>query len=160
MIERDLDVPPGIDAVRVSGTVTRRDVEDVVGPLLDAAVREGRRLRILSVIDGSFSGMTPGAVVEDLRAGTVVLRHLAGCGCCCAPSRSASRSCSASPPPTARSACSPERSACRTPGSRARGTGVRPARPGRIHVVTGLLARPAPTPSCGAHLSAARPSEV
>jgi hypothetical protein len=79
MIERDLDVPPGVDAVRVSGTVTRRDFEDVVGPLLDAAVREGRRLRILSVIDGSFSGMTPGAVVEDLRAGVVVLRHLAGC---------------------------------------------------------------------------------
>ena len=79
MIERDLDVPAGIDAVRVVGTVTRQDFQAVVIPLFDAADREHRRLRVLSVIDEAFAGMTPGALWADLRLSPTALRHLAGC---------------------------------------------------------------------------------
>ncbi|HEY2194281.1 MAG TPA: STAS/SEC14 domain-containing protein [Actinomycetospora sp.] len=79
MIERDLDVPAGVDAVRPVGTVTRGDYEDVVVPLLDAAAREHRRLRMLCVVDETFTGMTPAAVWEDLRIGLGALRLLAAC---------------------------------------------------------------------------------
>jgi hypothetical protein len=79
MIERDLGVPPGIDAVRAVGTLTRQDYDDVVVPLLDAAARDHRRLRLLCVVDEAFTGMTPAALWEDLRLGLTTLRHLAGC---------------------------------------------------------------------------------
>lgn len=78
MIERDLAVPAGIDAVRAVGTVTRRDYQDVVVPLLDSAMREHRRLRILAVVDETFSGMTPAALWDDLRLGMRALPHIAG----------------------------------------------------------------------------------
>ena len=79
MIERDLDVPAGIDALRAAGTVTRHDYVEAVAPLLDAAAREHRRLRLLCVVDDSFSGLTPGALWDDLRLGPTALRHLCGC---------------------------------------------------------------------------------
>lgn len=79
MIERDLDVPAGIDAVRAVGTLTRRDYDDVVVPLLDAAAREHRRLRILVTVDDAFTGMTPGAMWDDLRLGLGALGRLAAC---------------------------------------------------------------------------------
>lgn len=79
MIEHDLDVPAGIDAVRAVGTVTRQDYEDVVEPMLDVAVHEHRRLRILCVVDEAFTGLTPAAMWEDVTLGFTAMRHLAGC---------------------------------------------------------------------------------
>lgn len=79
MLERDLDVPPGIDAVRPIGTLTQDDHDEVVVPLLDAAAREHRRLRLLCVVDEAFTGTTPGAVWDDLWLGLRALPHLAGC---------------------------------------------------------------------------------
>lgn len=79
MIERDLDVPPGIDAVRAVGIVTPQDYHDVVAPMLAAAVRERRGLRILCTVDEAFTGMTPAAMWEDVRLGLSAMRHLTGC---------------------------------------------------------------------------------
>ena len=79
MIERDLDVPAGVDAVRAVGIVTPRDYHDVVAPMLAAAVREHRGLRILCTVDEAFTGMTPAAMWDDIRLGFSAMRHLAGC---------------------------------------------------------------------------------
>ena len=59
MIETYADVPAGIDAVRAVGTLSRADYDAVVVPMLEAAEREGRRLRILCVVDEEFRGLTP-----------------------------------------------------------------------------------------------------
>ncbi|NMO88222.1 STAS/SEC14 domain-containing protein [Actinomycetospora sp. TBRC 11914] len=79
MIERDLDVPAGVAAVRAVGIVTPQDYHDVVAPILAAAVAERRGLRILCTVDEAFTGMTPGAVWDDVRLGFAAMRHLAGC---------------------------------------------------------------------------------
>lgn len=79
MIERDLDVPAGVDAVRAVGIVTPQDYHDVVAPMLAAAVSERRGLRILCTVDEAFAGMTPAAMWDDVRLGVAAMRHLAGC---------------------------------------------------------------------------------
>lgn len=79
MIERDLHVPPGVDAVRAVGVVTPEDYHDVVTPMLAVAMRE-RRLRILCTVDEAFAGMTPASSWDDVRLGLTTMRYLAGCG--------------------------------------------------------------------------------
>jgi len=79
MIERDSDVPAGIDAVRAVGTLTRHDYDTVVVPILDAAVREGRRLRFLCVVDEDFHGLTPDGMWADVKLGLTAMRNLEGC---------------------------------------------------------------------------------
>lgn len=79
MIERDLDVPAGIDAVRAVGILTPQDYHQVVVPLIDAALKERRRLRFLCVVDEAFLGLTPAAMWTDVRLGLTAMRHLAGC---------------------------------------------------------------------------------
>ncbi|MHC1557802.1 SpoIIAA family protein [Actinomycetospora sp. C-140] len=79
MIETDTDVPAGIDAVRAVGTLSRHDYDAVVVPMLDAAVREGRRLRFLCVVDEDFRGLTPDAAWADVKLGLTAMRNLEGC---------------------------------------------------------------------------------
>ena len=79
MIERLLDVPPGIDALRAVGKVSKEDYETVVLPLIDEAVREGRPIRALCQVDRDFAGMTPAAAWENLTIGLRTLRTIAGC---------------------------------------------------------------------------------
>ena len=79
MIERYENVPAGIDAVRAVGTLTPEDYGTVVVPMIDAAVREGRELRFLCVVDEAFTGLTPAAAWEDVKLGLRALRHLSGC---------------------------------------------------------------------------------
>jgi hypothetical protein len=79
MIERDTEVPAGIDAVRAVGIVTPQDYHDVVAPMLAAAVKERRGLRILCTVDEAFTGMTPAAMWDDVRLGFSAMRHLTGC---------------------------------------------------------------------------------
>ena len=47
MLQRIPDVPEGIDAFTVAGTLTADDYEHTVEPLLDEARRQDRRLRLL-----------------------------------------------------------------------------------------------------------------
>lgn len=79
MIERDLTVPPVIDAVRAVGVVTRQDYDDVVVPILDAAEKENRKLRVLCVVDEAYRGLAPDAVWTDVTLGMRMMRILAGC---------------------------------------------------------------------------------
>ncbi|MCC2274409.1 STAS/SEC14 domain-containing protein [Streptomyces sp. ET3-23] len=79
MLERAEDTPAGVDAVKAIGTVTKSDYETVVEPLVDAARREGRRIRILCEIGPEFRSFTPGAGWEDLKVGIGALRLFEGC---------------------------------------------------------------------------------
>jgi hypothetical protein len=79
VIERDLHVPAGVDAVRAVGVVTPEDYHDVVTPMLATAMRERRRLRVLCTVDGAFAGMTPASTWDDVRLGLTTMRYLAGC---------------------------------------------------------------------------------
>ncbi|MEJ8278159.1 STAS/SEC14 domain-containing protein [Pseudonocardia spirodelae] len=79
MITTIEDLPPGVDGIRVSGTITRADYDGIVVPLLDAARTAGRRLRVLAVLDDSFDGMTPDALWEDVTLGVRALPLFDGC---------------------------------------------------------------------------------
>ncbi|HSK62128.1 MAG TPA: STAS/SEC14 domain-containing protein [Actinomycetospora sp.] len=79
MIETYSDVPAGIDAVRAVGTLSREDYESVVVPMLDAAAREGRGLRLLCVVDEDFRGLTPDGAWADVKLGLAAMRNLEGC---------------------------------------------------------------------------------
>lgn len=79
MIEKLEDVPPGIDAMRAVGKISREDYEAVVVPLVDEASREGRRLRFLCEVGPDFHGMTPSAAWEDVKVGLRALRMVDGC---------------------------------------------------------------------------------
>jgi len=78
MIEKIPDLPAGIDGLRSSGSLNCEDYDKFVVPLVDGAVREGRRLRCLVEIP-SFTGITPAAAFEDVSLGLRVLRAFDGC---------------------------------------------------------------------------------
>ncbi|WP_237323462.1 STAS/SEC14 domain-containing protein [Streptomyces sp. MOE7] len=79
MLERAEDAPAGIDAVKATGTVSKHDYETVVEPLIDAARREGRRIKLLYEIGPDFRSFTPGAGWEDLKVGLGAMRLFEGC---------------------------------------------------------------------------------
>ncbi|MDF3298553.1 STAS/SEC14 domain-containing protein [Streptomyces tropicalis] len=79
MLERAQDVPSEVDAVKAIGTVSRADYKAVVEPLVDAARREGRRIRLLWECGPEFRMLTPAAVWEDLKVGIGAMRLFEGC---------------------------------------------------------------------------------
>ncbi|MGI5129964.1 STAS/SEC14 domain-containing protein [Pseudonocardia sp. CA-107938] len=78
MIEKILDLPPGIDGLRSSGKLTLDDYDRVVVPLVADALRDGRPLRCLVEIP-DFAGITPAAAFEDMSLGLQVVRAFEGC---------------------------------------------------------------------------------
>jgi hypothetical protein len=79
MLELLTDLPPGVDGVRATGTVTRDDYTTVVRPLLESAREHGRRLRFLYDFAPEFSGFTPAAGLADARIGLTHLREFERC---------------------------------------------------------------------------------
>ena len=79
MIELLTDLPAGVDGLRAVGEVTREDYDRTVQPLLEAARREGRRLRLLYELGAEFRRFTAGAVWEDMRVGLRYLRLFERC---------------------------------------------------------------------------------
>jgi hypothetical protein len=79
MLESLRGLPERIEGVRADGKVTKRDFDDVMLPLLEAARGDHRRIRLLYEIAPSFDGFTAGAVWEDARIGLQYLRLLERC---------------------------------------------------------------------------------
>jgi hypothetical protein len=79
MLERIQDLPGGIDGVKAVGRVSKEDYERVLAPLIDAARRDGRRLRLLYQVGPEFEAYTPGAAWEDAKLGLASLRVFEGC---------------------------------------------------------------------------------
>ena len=69
----------GVTGVRATGTVTTDDYERVFNPLMAAAHREGRRVRLLYEVPAEFKGFTAGAGLEDMRMGMKYLRLFERC---------------------------------------------------------------------------------
>ncbi|WP_028646556.1 STAS/SEC14 domain-containing protein [Nocardiopsis sp. CNT312] len=79
MLERIIDVPKGIDALKAHGEVTRTDYETVIEPIVDEARREGHRIRMLCEFGPEFRSFTPGAAWEDFKVGMGAMRLFEGC---------------------------------------------------------------------------------
>ncbi|MGH7328766.1 MAG: STAS/SEC14 domain-containing protein [Polyangiaceae bacterium] len=79
MLKRMEDLPAGVDGVQATGTVTTDDYEQVMRPLLEAARREGRRVRFLYQVGPGFEGFTAGAAWDDARIGMRYLRRFEAC---------------------------------------------------------------------------------
>lgn len=58
MLEKITDLPPGIDGVNAVGTVTKQDYEAAFTPLVDAARRENRHIRLLYQLGPGFHKIT------------------------------------------------------------------------------------------------------
>ena len=69
MIEKLSELPAGVIGLRVDGGLTAADYEDVITPMVDDAMRAGGPLRCLIEIEPGFEGLTPPAVVDDVRLG-------------------------------------------------------------------------------------------
>jgi SpoIIAA-like len=74
-VEQLTEVPVGTLGFRITGHLRREDYTDVLLPPLRAAVRAhaeggsgGDPIRVLVVIDPSFDGLEPSAVLQDLKA--------------------------------------------------------------------------------------------
>ncbi|MCE3554638.1 STAS/SEC14 domain-containing protein [Pseudonocardia sp. RS11V-5] len=69
MIEMLAGLPAGVVGLRVGGLLTPQDFDDVVAPMIEQARAGGARLRCLIEIDDDFRGLTPPAVLADVRLG-------------------------------------------------------------------------------------------
>jgi SpoIIAA-like len=74
MLQPLTDLPAGIDGLEAVGRVSKEDYEHVMEPLLDAARRDGRKVRFLYQIGSEFQAFTPGAAWSDARLGLSNLR--------------------------------------------------------------------------------------
>ena len=68
MIERIENLPAGVIGFRADGQISASDYTDVLKPAIDAAIKQGDEVRIL-IEFAQWSGMTGGAVWEDLKMG-------------------------------------------------------------------------------------------
>jgi hypothetical protein len=68
MIEVLPGFPDGVMAIRCASQITRQDYEHVVIPMLEAALQQHLKLRMYCQVD-SFSGMSPGALWDDVKVG-------------------------------------------------------------------------------------------
>lgn len=79
MLEALTDLPSGIVGIKATGTVSKRDYEEVLEPIFAEARREGRRIKFLYQFAPEFERFTAGAAWEDMRFGIGGLRLLEGC---------------------------------------------------------------------------------
>ncbi len=69
MIETLQGFPAGVVAVACTGRVTRADYDTVLVPAVEAALRQGGKVRLYYRIEKDFSGIAPGAMWEDFKVG-------------------------------------------------------------------------------------------
>jgi len=79
MLEKIIDLPPGIQGLKATGKISKEDYESVFEPLVDEARRDGKRLRFLYELGPDFEGFTPSAVWEDAKMGLRAMRLFEGC---------------------------------------------------------------------------------
>ncbi|MCJ7421258.1 STAS/SEC14 domain-containing protein [Sphingomicrobium astaxanthinifaciens] len=70
-------LPRDVVAVRLVGLITAEDYRDGLEPLIEAALADRERVKLLVEIGDDFAGFSPGAAVEDLRFGLRHARHVA-----------------------------------------------------------------------------------
>jgi hypothetical protein len=73
MIEVLSDMPDGCIGVEAVGEVKAEDYESVLLPLVESAIDEHQKIRLLYVIGDRFEGYSAGAAWEDTKVG---MEHL------------------------------------------------------------------------------------
>ncbi len=68
-------LPADVLAYELIGTVSSRDYEEILGPLVKEKLKKHDKLKVLVVAGDGFDGATAGALWDDARLG---LRHLTG----------------------------------------------------------------------------------
>ena len=68
MLETMENLPEGVLGFRADGQITASDYTDVLKPAVDAVIKRGDDVRIV-IEFGSWSGMSGGALWEDLKMG-------------------------------------------------------------------------------------------
>jgi hypothetical protein len=69
MIQEITDLPDNVLGLKALGEVEAEDYQRVLVPALESKLRDHRRVRLLYVIDESFTGYTGGAAWEDAKIG-------------------------------------------------------------------------------------------
>lgn len=77
MIEHVAGRPEGTLEFRITGKLTAQDYETVLTPVIERALRENERLKLLMIVDEGYDGFDLGAAWEDARLG---LKHWSGFG--------------------------------------------------------------------------------
>lgn len=75
MIEQVAGRPDGMLEFRITGKLTARDYDTVLNPVIERALEEYDRLKLLIVVDESYEGFDLGAAWEDAQLG---LKHWSG----------------------------------------------------------------------------------
>jgi hypothetical protein len=75
MIESLIGFPPTVVAFRGHGQLTRKDYEAVLIPAVEAALGRYGKVRLYYEIGADFTGMDPGAMLDDFRVGLDHLRR-------------------------------------------------------------------------------------
>ena len=73
MLETISGLPDSVIGVTAKGRVTRKDYETVLIPAVEAALKRHDKLRLYYELGPEFTGIDPGAVLEDFEVG---MRHL------------------------------------------------------------------------------------
>lgn len=63
------NLPPNVLGIRADDVVTAEDYEMILIPLLDEALRQGRKVRFLYQLSPKFARLTLGAAWDDLKVG-------------------------------------------------------------------------------------------
>lgn len=79
MLQRIENLPHEIWGIRAIGKVSKSDYDSTMLPELDAARRDGHRLRFLYQFGPEFEGFTAGGAWEDARLGVQYLRLFERC---------------------------------------------------------------------------------
>lgn len=71
MLERISDLPEPVVGIRASGEVTGDDYKNVLIPAVEAALKDGHKVRLLYVLGGDVKhlGFTAGAAWQDTKVG-------------------------------------------------------------------------------------------
>lgn len=78
MLEKLKDVPPGVEALRAVGKVSKEDYAKIFEPLVEEAWQKGN-IRFLYEFGPEFQGFTPGGAWEDAKVGLRAVRLFDGC---------------------------------------------------------------------------------
>jgi hypothetical protein len=79
MLERIENLPAGVAGVRAKGRVTRDDYDRVIGPMLEQARQEGRRLHFLYQLGSDLEGFTAFEALHDAQTGLRYLSQFERC---------------------------------------------------------------------------------
>ena len=74
MIKAMAGLPTGVLGFEISGELHSNDYRDVLLPAVEAAVRQGDKVRVVLLFE-SFDGMSGGALWQDLKMGIEHLTH-------------------------------------------------------------------------------------